>query len=273
MTEGIKHVQHEEHDQYEQIEQYEQNVKNAQKKRKKKRRKKNYILRFMILIAVGFGVHYWLTSTFFDIRQITVENNRHHTRQQIVGMADVHIGQNIFTVRTSRMRDNILESPHVRSVRIRRSLPAGIVITVDERLEAAKVPYADTFIIIDKDGLVLRRTGAQLQLPILLGMTIKSMEEGRPLEVEKTSVLTGTLQMLETMESTNLFFRAIDISNVIIRAHIFENLICEGTPENVKRSMKNGGLEKLLYELYTNGVERGIIYVGSDNHFSFNPMI
>ena len=250
----------------------------AQKKRKKKRLKRKYFWRRMILLvfmltALGAGSYYWLTSSFFDVRQIEVENNHHYTKEQIIEKADARPGQNIFGVKTNQMRDALLEDPYMRSVRIKRSLPASIIITVEERSEAAKVPYADMFIVIDKDGLVLRRSSVELTLPLLLGMTIKTMEEGRPLEVEETSVLTGTLKMLETMESTDMFFKKIDISSIIIRAHIFDNLICEGTPENVMESMVSGGLEKLLYELYTKGVERGIIYVGSDNYFSFNPML
>ena len=250
----------------------------AQKKRKKKRWKHKHffgllVLRLAILIALGVGTHYWLTSSFFDVRQVVVENNHHYTRQQIIEKADARMGQNIFTVKTNQMRDALLEDPYMKSVRVKRSLPASIIITVEERSEAAKVPYADRFIVIDEDGLILRQSTAELKLPLLLGMTIKTMEVGRPLEVEETSVLTGTLKMLEVMESTDMFFKKIDISNVIIKAYIYDNLICEGMPENVMDSMISGGLEKLLYELYTNGVERGIIYVGSDNYFSFNPML
>ena len=250
----------------------------SQKRRKKYRLKKKYfwrraLLMVLLLSAIGTGCYFWLTSAFFDVREIVVEHNRHYTREQIIQMAGARVGENIFGVQTNRMRDALLEDPYMRSVRIRRNLPASIIITVEERSEAAKVPYADTFIVIDSDGLVLRRTATPPKLPLLMGMTIKAMEEGRPLEVEETSVLTGTLQMIETMENTDLFFMRIDISSILIRAHIFENLICQGTPENVKESMLSGGLQKLLYELYTNGVERGIIYVGSDNYFSFNPMI
>ena len=245
----------------------------AQKKRKKKRYKKNYLLRLLLLIALGVGVYYWLTSSFFDLRQVVVENNSYYTKEQIIAKSDAKMGQNIFGIKTNHMRDALLEDPYMKSARVKRSLPASVIITVEERSEAATIPYADLFVVIDINGLVLRKTNTELPLPLLLGMTIKTMEEGSPLEVEETSVLTGTLQMLEVMEDTDMFFKKIDISNIIIRAYVYDNLICQGTPENVMESMISGGLEKLLYELYTNGIERGIIYVGSDNYYSFNPMI
>jgi cell division protein FtsQ len=245
----------------------------AQTKRKKKRRKKNYLLRLLLIIALGVGLYYLLTSSFFDVQNISVENNNHYTKEQIISKADAKTGQNIFGVKTNKIKDALLEDPYIKNVRIKRSLPGTVITIVEERKEAAMVPYADTFIVMDKDGLVLRKSNVELRLPLLIGMTIKTMEEGRPLEVEETSVLTGTLDMLETMESTDMFFKKIDISNVIIKAYIYDQLICEGTPENVLASMLSGGLEKILYELYTEGTERGIIYVGSDNYYTFSPVV
>jgi len=249
------------------------NENNVNVKRKKKRRKKNYLLRLLIVIALGVGIYYFLTSPFFDVDEIIVENNRHYTRQQVIHMTDIRVGQNIFGVQINQARDALLLDPYIRSARVMRSLPRGIVITVEERSEAAKVPYADTFIVIDKDGMVLRRSHTPLTLPTLLGLTVKAMDEGSPLVVEETGALTGTLRMLEVMEETGMFFLRIDISNIIIRAYVFENLVCEGAPESIMASMLDGTLEKLLYELYTNGIERGIIYVGGDDYFAFSPMI
>ena len=245
----------------------------TQKKRKKKRRKKNYVLRVLVFLALGTGVFYWLTSPFFDVQQIIVENNRHYTREQIIRMAGATVGQNIFTVETALMRDTLLKDPYIRTVRVRRVLPADIVITVEERTETAKVPYADSFIIIDNDGLILRVTTARLRLPILIGMTVKTMEPGVPLEVEESAVLTETLRLLEVMEEANMFFHILDVSNVVARAYVYAEIVCEGTLENIKESMINGGLERVLFEFYSGGITRGVIRVLSESYISFYPRV
>ena len=243
----------------------------TQKKRKKKRRKKNYILRAFVLIALGTGVYYWLTSPFFDVQRIVVENNRHYTREQIIRMAGATVGQNIFTAETALMRDALLKDPYIRSVRVRRVLPSDIVITVEERVETAKVPYADLFIVIDNDGLILRMTDARLRLPILIGMTVKTMEPGGALEVEEPAVLTETLRFLEVMEKTNMFFHIIDVSNVVARLYVYAEIVCEGTLGNIKESLTSGRLERVLFERYTQGITRGIIRVRSEGYISFHP--
>ena len=242
-------------------------------KKKKKRRRKNYILRLLIVIAFGVGVYYFLSSPFFDVQRIVIENNSYYTKGQIISKADVKTGQNIFGVNTAEFKDMLLSDPYIRNVRVKRSLPDTIVINIEERSEAAAVPYADIFIIIDKDGMVLRKSDAEPKLTLLVGMTIKTMDEGSPLEVEETGLLTGTLKMLDTMEKTDIFFKKIDISHTIVNAYIYDRLICEGMPENVIESMESGNLEIFLYNLYTEDIERGIIYIGSDNYFSFNPMV
>lgn len=245
----------------------------SQQQRKKRRHKKNYFLRLLIVLAAGFGLYYWLTSPFFDVQKIIVENNNYYTKGQIIAKSEAKTGQNIFVVKTDKMKDKLLNDTYIKSARVKRSLPDTITITVDERSEVAMTPYADTFIIIDKDGLVLRKSDAEQKLPLLVGMTIKAMEEGRPLEVEETGVLTDTLKIVDNMKSTNIFFKKIDLSNIIIKAYIYDQLICQGSPENVLESMCNGNLENVLYDLYTREIERGIIYVGSDNYYSFNPMV
>ena len=244
----------------------------TQEKRKKKRRR-NPLVRLLIVIVLIAGVVLWLTSSFFDVQHVEVENNRFYTSVQIIERAGSPMWQNIFTVRVNQMRDALLEDPYMRTVRVRRELPSTIIITVEERVETAIVPYAERFIVIDNYGIVLRETNAELPLPRLVGMTIKAMDAGRPLEVEETGVFSETLRLLEIMERTNMFFSEIDISNVVVRANILDNLVCVGTPENIMASMLSGGLNRILYNLYNQNIDRGTIYVGSDDYFAFSGMV
>jgi len=242
-------------------------------RKKKKRRKKNYVLRLLIVVALGAGLFYFLSSSYFDVHNVVVENNNYYTREQIISKSEAKTGENIFKANTGEIKALLLLDPYIKNTRVKRTLPDTIVITVEERSESAAVPYSDMYIIIDRDGMVLRKSEIEPQKPLLLGLTIKTMEEGKPLEVEETANLTLTLKIVETMERTGMFFKKIDISKVIIRAYIYDRLICEGTPENILDSMENGNLKIFYNKLYTEGTERGIIYVGNDNSFSFNPMV
>lgn len=245
----------------------------AQKKKKRKRRKKHYFLRLVLAIAAGAGLYFMLSSSFFDVQGINVESNSYYTKEQIISKAGARTGDNIFGVNTKKFKEALLKDPYIKNARVKRTLPGTVVIIVEERSESAGVPYADMFVILDKDGLVLRKTNAEPKLPLITGVVIKTMEEGSPLEVEGTGALTGSLKIVAAMESTNMYFKRVDISGIAVKAYIYDQLICQGTPENILNSMVNGNLETFVYHLYTKGTERGIINVGSGNEFPFSPWV
>lgn len=242
-------------------------------RKKKKRKKKNYLLRLLVIIAVGAGLYFLITSELFDVDSVKIENNSYYTVEQVKDKAGVKIGENIFKLKKNDIKDKLLKDPYFENVMIKRKLPSTIVINVTERTEQAAVPNKGAYIIIDPNGLVLRKADAEPKITIIEGLTLKKAKAGKPLEVEENSILTDTLGMLESMEDSDLFFKKIDISNVVIKAHIYDQLICEGTPENLAESIKNGNLEKTLYEMYNKGIERGIIKIGSDNYCSFDPNV
>jgi cell division protein FtsQ len=245
-------------------------TKDIKKKKKKKRRKKNYVLRFFIVICIGIGLYLFLTSSLFDIETVSVENNIYYTPEQIINIAGAKTGGNIFAESTRAMKANLLKDPYIKNAAVARNLPDDIGIVVEERKEAAYILYRSDFVIIDNDGMVLRQASVEPKLTLLEGMTIKKIEPGMPLEVEENGILTGTLNLLKKMEEQGLYFKRIKISNVVIKVYIFDNLVCEATPENLAKNMQQ--LKEVMTDLYKKGIERGVINMGSDGYFSFSPV-
>ncbi len=164
-----------------------------------------------------------------------------------------------------------MADPYVKNVKLKKRLPAEVQIIVEERKEDAAIPYGNSYIIIDGEGMVLRKTDTEPTLPLLLGMTIENMEPGTPLKVEENAALTDTLKLLAEVKKHEIFFKKIDISNITVKAYIYDQLVCEGTPEDIMNNMDS--LREVLYDLYTKGIERGVIKMGSDRYFSFSPLV
>ncbi|NLP29759.1 MAG: FtsQ-type POTRA domain-containing protein [Clostridiales bacterium] len=246
-------------------------MKTEQLRKKKKRRKKRYLLKFFILVLLVIAAYQFLNSSIFDITKLTVENNNHYTKQQIISIANAKTGENIFKISTVELRDKLLNDPYIKSAKISRKLPDQVVLTVEERKEEAAVIYGNSYILIDLDGMVLRRTDAEPPLPLLVGMTLTSIEPGTPLEVEENATLTDSLKLLKQMGNHDIYFKKIEVSPVIIKAYIYDNLTCQGTPESIIENMDY--LQEVLYDLYVQGIERGVIKVGTDGYFSFNPLV
>lgn len=244
----------------------------AQTERKrKKHRRKNYLLRFIVFVLFCAGMYYFLSSDIFDISNVKVLGNNYYTVEQIKDKANVKIGKNIFAFRKGALKNKLLKDPYLKNVVIKRKLPSTIVIEITERKEQAALLDNEKYIIIDDGGLVLRTSKDEPKITRITNLKIKQSKVGKPIEVEGNALLNDTLKMLKEMDKADIFFRNVNISSIIVKAYISEQLICEGAPENLRESAKNGNLQTALYEMHSKGIERGTIKIGSDNYCSFDP--
>ena len=245
--------------------------KNENNRKRKKRKKKRYLLKFLLLVALAVGLYYFLTSSIFDIQKISVEGNHYYTTEQVIAISEAKTGVNLFEASASDMKDKLLANPYVKSAKVKRRLPNEIQLIIEERQESAAVPYGDSFIILDEEGMILRNAQSELTLTIIEGLTVTNMEEGTPLEAEENALMSETLKLLKETKDHELFFKKILLGNIVIKAYVYDQLICEGTPENLMNNMDS--LQKVLYDLYTKGIERGIIKMGKDGYYAFSPSI
>lgn len=250
---------------------YQEEEPLKKKKKKKKRKKKRYFLKFLIFVVLCVGVGFFLSSSFFDIQNMKVVNNEYYTSEQIIAKSKVKVATNIFAMKTKDVRDRLVADPYIKSVKVKRKLPETVIFDVVERKEFAAVPFGEEYIILDEEGLVLRMSNVEPALTQLLGMTLTAVDPGKPLDVEENAVLTETLMLLKEVDANELFFKKIDISNVIIKAYIYDNLTCEGTPENIKKNMAS--LQSVLQQQYEEGIKRGVLKVGSEGVVHFSPVI
>lgn len=248
---------------------------NTQKSKRKRRKKSHFFRNFFIVLLLLGGLGWFASSDFFAIDKISVIHNNNYTKEEIIAMSEIEMGGNLFWFYLNKgdVRDAMEGDSYIDTVKVGIKLPGTVLLDVDERAEVAAVPLDDKYILIDNEGYVLRTTDEEPKLTLLVGLTITGMEEGRLLSVEQKSLFAETLSMLNTIEDNDLFFKRIDISDVIIKAYIYDKLICKGTPENILNSMDTGNLQIILYDLYKKGISHGTINVGADKVCSFSPSV
>ena len=239
--------------------------------KKKKRKKKRYFLKFTIVCVLCYGAYQFLMSDSFNDTSIEINGNEYYTRAQLIQMAEVRTGKNMFEFDLSAIRDRLLEDPYIKNVKIRRIPMGKLRFDVTERVEYTAVPYGESYVLLDVEGTVLRVSEDLPALPLLLGMSLVEMTPGNALVVEQAYLLTDTLALLEVMGEYQVYFKKVDFSTVMVKAYIYDTLYCEGAPGNIRENM--GSVEKLLYELYQQDITHGVIKVGKDNYLSFSPQI
>ena len=106
----------------------------ARQRRIRKRRMIIGFSLFLILLAV-VGIILSLT-VLFPINNISAKGSERYTAEQIISSSGIKLGDNLFvsSVKTDALREKL---PYIQRVKIKRTLPDSIAITVKDA-----VPYA-----------------------------------------------------------------------------------------------------------------------------------
>lgn len=245
---------------------------NEIERQKKVRKKKNYLVRTLVVFACLAAVALFLSSGFFDIQNIEVEGNKYYTDGEVINIADATLGVNLFWgAGDSQIKANLEKNPYFSDIKVKRRLPSTLVIELKERAQIAAIVYGDKYVVIDKEGTVLRKSDVDPKLTLLTGLTISRLNVGEAVGAEETSTLETTLKMLSTMKEGDIYFKKIDVSRVVIKAYIYDTLIVKGTPKQMMKAIDSGNLQKVVNNLFNNDTTRGTINLGDHNYMSFSP--
>lgn len=227
----------------------------------------------MFLLVLGATAAF-LSSPMFDIAAYEIEGNSYYSDEEIMVMAGCKTGNNIFwKAGLSDMKQRLSRDAYMEEVTVRRSLPDTVVIEIRERKQTAAIVYGEKYVVIDGNGIVLRKTSVEPKIPVIRGLTISKLTMGEPIEAEEKVLLRQTLEMLSSMEKGDMFFKKVELSKIQVRAYVYDNLICQGTPENIMEAIDSGKLQIVIQELYQKEIERGTIQVSGGSYISFTPKI
>ena len=239
----------------------------------KREKRKRLLLRLLVVLIVCAAVFLFLKSSYFNVTDIKVEGMDYYSGQEIVSMSGATTGRNIiFDAGKSEIIDNLSSNPYFKSVKVKTELPSTLIIQVEERPQTAAIEFGDSFVVIDEEGVVLRKTKVDPKLTLLNGLTISRMNTGEKVEAEEKEMLATTLRMLEIMKNGDMYFKRIDVSKIVVRAYIYDNLIVKGTPGEITDAIESGELQKVVTNLFEQNINRGSIVMGGD-YISFSPEI
>ena len=236
------------------------------------RKKKHYLARVLIVLGIAAVLLCFINSDLFGLREIAVEGNHFYNREQVINLSKVKEKDNLFFGDSIKNIPEVLQKdPYFSEVKVKRTLPGKITISVRERKQIAAVAYGRKFVVIDKEGTVLRKSEVNPKLTTVHGLTISKLKLGKKINVEEETELNLTIKLLNAMEEGNIFFKKIDMSRVVIKAYIYDNLIVKGTPKQIISSLEKGELQKVVNNLIKHDTTRGTINMGDHNYMSFSP--
>jgi hypothetical protein len=188
----------------------------------------------VVFVALCVGVYTGVRSSarrlFFEnpdyqVKTIELETDGTLQREQVLKVAGLHQGENIFSVNLAQVRDRIQQLPQVDEVEVVRKLPGEIDIRVVERRPFAWItsdteitdPFtSDHAFLVGRRGVLMKQKKLlpeYLGLPLILGCTSESLEPGKVIESPEAKTALELLSLTErSVLQTRFQIREIDIS-------------------------------------------------------------
>ena len=153
-----------------------ENNNKKQRKKKKKRNKRLLISTAAFITAavvVVFCIYYvYYETPYFDLIGVDMEGNLTYSDEYIMEKSGIETGKKIFDIDRRQVKENLENEVYVENIRVVYTLPNRIFLDIVERVDKYQVFINNEYIIIDKNGIVLRTSTDKSDL-----LTIESYAE------------------------------------------------------------------------------------------------
>jgi cell division septal protein FtsQ len=186
----------------------------------------------VILLAGGLYVgarvaakRFFIDNPDYKLSNIEVQTDGTLQRDQILNVASLREGENIFRVNLARVHERLQELPQVDEVEVVRKLPAEIDIRIVERKPIGWItsekqiadPFAsDAAFLVDARGVLMKEKKLlpeYLGLPLILGCVSESLEAGKIVESPEARAALELLRLsTRSFMQTRFQIREIDVS-------------------------------------------------------------
>lgn len=180
------------------------NVRSFNNIKHKSNKKRLKVLMIIILIIVSLIL--LLSSSLFNIKEITVEGNQKLSGQEVISLSGIEKSKNIFAISKIVSSSRIEENTYIDTVNIKRVLPNIIKIIVKERTPAYMLHYADSLVYISRQGHILEIANEKLSIPILTGTTtdLNNIKIGNKVNVEDLKVLNIVNSIIDLSNNNDI---------------------------------------------------------------------
>ncbi len=160
---------------------------------------------FMLMVLFMLSVFvYAYTSDKFNLRTITFHGCKELNTKHLESIVRRNFPANVLRINLRQLKNRLEKEPWVKRVEIRRVLPSGLIIYVQERTPAAIIEFRSELMLADQDGIMLGRYDPQygkLDVPVFRGVLGEDAENYRLYQEENSARIRQGLQMLAEIES------------------------------------------------------------------------
>ena len=252
-----------------------------ERKREKKRkaiRRRTAFWTGLSIILLSIAGFLFSISGFFTVDSIEVKGNSHFTAEEIINIAHAVPGRNLlYHTDEKPITDYLEQNPYIKSASVTRKLPSTLVITVEERTEAICFNYDDDYLIMDDEGILLKKTRTEPKITNVKGFVVTRIRLGDTVGTENQQMFSRLLRLIRATKAADLYFVSIDMTgyeeDLSVKAYIYDKLVVKTDYETLLINLKNGRLHKIVEKLFEDDIKRGTITITENGEASFEPGI
>jgi cell division protein FtsQ len=201
-------------------------------------------------------------SNFFSVKEVHVVGLTSVTEDEVIRLLGPVKGENLFLTDKEALSQKIMLHPLVNQVKVKKELPASLIIEISERVPAALVYNKDGVVEVDSQGIILRfyETWPKKDNPVITGIDV-SDSIGPGQKMESSNLQKGLLLLGQAPEGLSSLIGEVHIAS---DGQVFVYLTT-GTQVKIGHGEEYTGKLKLLQELLDSSeykaVEKLIKYI------------
>lgn len=162
------------------------------KARRKRKKKKGFWTKPRVIFLLAAAIVLCLCFLpIFNLQSIVVEGNANTPEEKVLEAVSVQEGNNIFRISTRKIRKNVSSMPYVESVKVKRKLPATLIVEVKEYVPMYQMAYMGEYLLLSEENIVLEKIPELREgVPELIGLTPKSFVPGEAIAEETLRLVT-----------------------------------------------------------------------------------
>ena len=182
-------------------------------------------------------------SPIFNITEIQVEGNEKVSKETIINLSELKIGENIFKF-NNKIIAKIKENRYIQDVKISRKLPGIVKLQIGERKIKYKINLINSYTYIDNNGYILENSTIEINVPTIIGFSISENEQ-----INNTRLNIEDLKKLNNIDKIMDAIEKINIENEILEINIEDEFNCILIIQNKKIYIgdSNNLTNKVLY--------------------------
>lgn len=220
----------------------EQKKKMMIKKRRKNRAKRRLLIFLFVAVCAAIMLVVF-KAPFFDIAEVICEGNSALTEKEIFDIAQLNVGENIFSAGVQSAEERLEEHPQIAVADVQRVFPNKVKIKITEAVPVAYVEHEGVFLLADRQGWIIKtldgsENGAVEKLVRMQGFTVVNNEPGKRLSADGDTRAEKLYECLEILKKADMLNKItfIDFSDLSDLKLDYENrlFILLGSYDNIE---------------------------------------